>query len=133
MARTVAEWIGRTDDSKPTDDCKERIVLRQNRCCALSGRKFRPGDVIEFDHITPLWLGGENRERNLQAVIGEAHKRKTSVEAGVRAKVKANTKKHLGLTSRKKSSLSHPRFKKRMDGTVIDRTTGEVVNARKAK
>lgn len=126
MPRTVNEWIGRTDDSKPSDDCKERIVLRQERKCALTGREFRPGDVIEFDHVTPLWLGGENRESNLQAVIGEAHKRKTQTEASVRAKVKANTKKHLGLKSNK-SSLSHPRFKKRMDGTVVDRETGEIV------
>ena len=86
-----------------------------------------PGDVIEFDHITPLWLGGENRESNLQAVIGEAHKRKTAVEAGIRSKVKANTKKHLGIKSKRPTGLSHPYLKKKMNGQVIDTRTGEVV------
>lgn len=126
MARTVTEWIGRTDNSAPSDDCKERIVLRQDRRCALTGREFRPGDAIEFDHITPLWLGGENREKNLQAVIDTAHKRKTSAEAAVRAKVKANTKKHLGLKS-KKSKGWNTRFKRKLNGDVIDTRTGEIL------
>ena len=127
MPRSVSEWIGKTDNSQPSDDCKERIVLRQNRRCALTGREFRPGDVIEFDHITPLWLGGQNRERNLQAVIGEAHKRKTAAEATVRAKAKANSKKHLGLKSKKPNGW-HSNFKRKINGDIVDRRTGEIVN-----
>ncbi len=122
--RSVPEWRGRTDDSTPSDDCKERIVLRQDRRCALSGQEFRPGDKIEFDHVVPLWLGGKNVESNLQAVIGDAHRRKTSMEAGVRAKVKATCKKHLGLKTKKPWN---ERFRKRMDGRVEDRKTGEAV------
>lgn len=96
--RTVREWVGRTDDSKPSDKCKQRIVERQGRRCALSGREFVPGDRIEYDHVVPLWLGGKNVESNLQAVLGEKHKAKTKAEAGVRAKVNANAAKHLGIT-----------------------------------
>jgi len=125
MARTVDEWIGRNDNAMPTTACKLRILDRQQNRCALTGREFRPGDIIEFDHKTPLWLGGENREDNLQAVLGEAHKRKTQAEATVRAKVKARKAKH--LLGKKKSSLSHPYLKKRMDGTVVDRRTGEIL------
>lgn len=113
MARTVKEWRGRTDDSKPPNACKLRILERQDRKCALTGHEFRPGDVIEYDHITPLWLGGENCESNLQAVLGSAHKRKTKAEATVRSKVKSNAKKH--LLGKKKSGLSHPRLKRRME------------------
>lgn len=99
--RSVEEWIGRTDDSKPTRDCKLRILERQDNKCALTGHVFVAGDNIEFDHKTPIWLGGENREKNLQAVLGSAHKRKTQAEATVRAKVKNQKAKH--LLGRKKS------------------------------
>lgn len=97
MARTVTEWIGKTDDSAPPQSCKLRILERQGRRCALTGVEFKPGDHIQFDHKTPLWLGGENRERNLQAVLGEPHKGKTKAEAKVRAKVNGAAAKHLGI------------------------------------
>jgi len=131
MARTVKEWIGRTDDSQPTDYCKLRILDRQGYRCALTGVEFSPANKPEFDHITPLWLGGENRESNLQAVTAEAHRRKTKAEATVRAKVKANTKRH--LLGKKKSARPIPgskstRFKKLITGEVVDRRTGEVIS-----
>lgn len=97
MPRTVTEWVGKTDDSAPSDACKRRIVDRQDRRCALSGKQFAPGDTIQFDHVTPLWLGGANRESNLQAVLGEPHRRKTKAEAAVRSKVNNNTSRHLGI------------------------------------
>lgn len=95
MPRDVKEWTGRSDNTPPSRDCKLRILDRQQNKCALTGQEFRPGDVIEFDHITPLWMGGENREKNLQAVIGAAHKRKSKMEASVRTKVKSQKEKHL--------------------------------------
>lgn len=124
--RTVAEWQGRTDDSAPSDNCKKRIVERQHGKCALSGQAFRPSDKIEYDHITPLWLGGQNAESNLQAVLGDPHKRKTQAEASVKAKIDRIAKKHLGIT-KPKSALSNSKFKKRMDGSVVDRRTGEIL------
>lgn len=98
MARTVKEWIAKNDDARPPKSCQLRILARQEGKCALTGHVFVPGDKIEFDHITPLWLGGANRETNLHAVLGEAHKRKTKVEAAIRAKTNQNMAKHLGIT-----------------------------------
>lgn len=121
--RSVEEWIGRTDDSAPSDACKDRILRKQGDKCALTGHAFRPGDKIEFDHITPLWLGGHNRESNLQAVLGTAHRQKTNAEATVRAKVNANRLKHFGIKSKPK-----PRFRKKMNGDVVDTQTGEVIS-----
>ncbi|MER9357460.1 HNH endonuclease [Mesorhizobium sp. M0514] len=106
MARTVTEWIGKTDDSTAPRLCQLRILDRQDNRCALTGHVFVPGDKIEFDHITALWLGGKNRESNLQAVLGVAHKRKTKVEAKVRAKVNANRAKH--LLGKKSKSFQKP-------------------------
>jgi 5-methylcytosine-specific restriction endonuclease McrA len=126
MSRSVDEWIGRNDDAMPTDACKRRILDRQGWRCAITGAEFRDGVKAEFDHITPLWLGGQNRESNLQAITAKAHRAKTSTEAKVRAKVNANQIKR--VLGKKKSSLSNSRFKKKIDGTVVDRRTGEIVS-----
>lgn len=87
MPRACDEWIGRTDDSMPSDACKRRILDRQGWRCAITGVEFRDGVKAEFDHIVALWLGGQNRESNLQAITKAAHASKTKAEATVRAKV----------------------------------------------
>ena len=126
MARTVDEWIGKTDDSMPPPRVKDRIRDRQGNICALSGVELGPGVKVQYDHIVPLWLDGKNVESNIQAVTETAHKQKTKTEATVRAKCNRTRKKHRGIT-KPKSSLSNQKFKKLMDGTVIRRDTGEVV------
>ena len=107
----MKEWIGKTDDSMPSKACKLRILDRQENKCALTGHVFRPGDKIEFDHITPLWLHGENREKNLHAVLGEPHKRKTKAEAAVRSKINRQTARNLGIT-KPAGKLRGPSFQK---------------------
>jgi 5-methylcytosine-specific restriction endonuclease McrA len=126
--RSVPEWIGRTDDSMPTDKCKLRILERQGWKCAITGQDFRDGTKAEFDHIVPLWLGGENRESNLQAISKKAHQAKTSAEATVRAKVDANRLKRVLAKNKPKGGFSK-RFKRKMNGDVIDTRTGEIVNS----
>lgn len=105
MARTVDEWIGKTDDSPPSEACKRRIVAKQDGRCALTSREFTPKDQPQFDHKVPLWLGGENRESNLQAIIDDAHKAKTKAEAKVRAQVNARQSSHLGLKAGSKRKI----------------------------
>lgn len=98
MARTVDEWRGKTDDTRPSKACQRRILERQGFVCALTGLPFDEKNKPRFDHKVPLWLGGENRERNLQALRDEeAHKPKTKAEAKVRAKVNANIDSRFGL------------------------------------
>lgn len=97
MARSVTEWRGKNDDVPPPASCKRRILDRQGHVCALTGLPFDDKHKPKFDHITPLWLGGENREANLQAIRDEPHKVKTAAEAAVRSKVNANIDKRFGL------------------------------------
>ncbi|WP_313193130.1 HNH endonuclease signature motif containing protein [Shinella zoogloeoides] len=123
--RSVDEWIGKTDDAMPPPRVKDRIRERQGNLCALTGIELRPGVKVEYDHIVPLWLGGANSESNLQAVSSDAHKRKTAAEAKVRAKCNRTRKAHLGIKSKKKSSWGN--LGQRMDGTIYDKRTGEVV------
>ncbi len=124
MPRSVPEWIGKSDNSRIPASVKQRIVEAQDNRCALNPEhEFKPGDKIEFDHKTPLWLHGEHRERNLQAVLAESHIRKTKAEAKIRAQVNRRRQMHLGL--RPKKPLSP--YKKKICGTVVHRATGEPV------
>lgn len=113
MSRSVPEWIGKTDDTPPSQACMRRIVERQARCCAITGRPFTPKDRPQFDHVVPLWLGGKNCESNLQAILNDPHAVKTAAEAKVRAKVYANASKHLGIKRPKQTIPSPPKAPKR--------------------
>lgn len=113
MSRTIPEWIGKTDDSVPPPRVKQRILVeRQDRKCALTGAPIPPGITPHYDHIIPLRDGGENRESNLQAVMPDAHKRKTAREAKERAKVDAIIKSSYGLNAPKQKISSPPRAHK---------------------
>ena len=105
--RTVKEWIGATDDTRPSKACQRRILERQGYVCALTGLPFDDKHKPRFDHKVPLWLGGANRESNLQALREEeAHKPKTKAEAKVRAKVHAVIDKRFGLDQPKQTIKS---------------------------
>ncbi len=125
--RGVPEWIGKHDDQKVPDRVRMRIFDRESGICHLTGEKIDPvRDEWDVDHKVALILGGEHRETNLFPAKREPHRRKTAVEMQVKAKIARTRKKHLGI-DKPKSSLSHPRFKRCMDGTVVDRRTGEVI------
>lgn len=127
MSRTVPEWIARHDNQKIPDRVKLRILERENFTCHLTGQKIDTlRDEYDFDHRVALILGGEHRETNLFPAKREPHRRKTAVEMKVKSKIARTRKKHLGI-AKPKSSLSHPRFKRCMDGTVVDRRTGAVI------
>ncbi|MCY1243978.1 hypothetical protein D9M68_150710 [compost metagenome] len=125
--RSVSEWIGKTDDQKVPDRVRMRVFDREGGICHLTGEKIDPvRDEWGLDHKVALILGGEHRETNLFPAKKEPHRRKTAVEMKVKSKIARTRKKHLGI-AKTKSSLSHPRFKRCMDGTVVDRRTGEVI------
>lgn len=125
--RSVPEWIAKHDDQKVPDRVRMRIFDREGGICHLTGEKIDPvRDEWDVDHKVALILGGEHREINLFPAKREPHRRKTAVEMKVKAKIARTRKKHLGI-DKPKSSLSHPRFKRCMDGTVVDRRTGEVI------
>lgn len=125
--RSVSEWIAKNDDQKVPDRVRIRIFDREGGICHLTGEKIDPvRDEWDLDHKVALILGGEHRETNLFPAKKEPHRRKTAVEMKVKSKIARTRKKHLGI-AKPKSSLSHPRFKRCMDGTVVDRRTGEVI------
>lgn len=98
--RSIPEWIGANADTPVPEKVALRVLLRQSRRCAISGRVIRPGDPKRIDHIIPLKQGGQNRESNLQIILDDEHKGKTAIEAGENAKVERIQRKHYGLRKR---------------------------------
>lgn len=85
----------------PPPSVRLRIYEREGGRCHLSGRKIRPGEKWELDHIVPLWDGGENVESNLAPVLVESHKRKTAEDKRKKAKSDRVKMRSLGIRKRK--------------------------------
>lgn len=129
MPRKVAEWCGKTVDSPVPDRVKLRVLRRYENRCYLSGVEIRPGTRWQIEHITAIINGGANRESNLAPALAAPHKIKTKSDLKQKSKNARVRAKTFGI---KKSR--HPmaggrlsRFKKRFDGTVVERSTGRVV------
>jgi len=115
MARDVSEWIGPRDETAPPPRVKLRIIIRQGDRCAHCNRRLGvAGETIEFDHITALINGGENREGNLQALCGMCHAAKTREDVAEKSATARKRKKHLGL-NRPKRKMPYRKF----DGTPV--------------
>lgn len=126
MARKTEEWIGKSDDTFPPPRVKLRLITKWDGRCADCGCKLGPASPAQFDHITPLRDGGENREGNLQPLCRPCHARKTGSEAHQRAKTDRLKAKHHGITKRSFMPGSRAsKWKRRMDGTVVRRDDGD--------
>lgn len=64
---------------------RAKILAATGHVCARPGC---PDKATDVDHILPLWLGGSNREKNLEGLCPAHHAAKTKAEATLRAKAK---------------------------------------------
>lgn len=110
--RAVPEWVGATPDSAIPKAVKVRIWLREEGRCYLTGRVIRAGDTFEYEHVKPIWLGGENRESNIRLALKDAHKEKSSAERSAKAKTDRLMLKHTGQWPASKTPLRSRPFPK---------------------
>jgi 5-methylcytosine-specific restriction protein A len=104
MSRAVPEWIGQTDDAPAPARVKLRVYDRHSGHCASCARKLGvAGEQIEYDHITALILGGENRESNLQALCPGCHRSKTTADVALKSTIARKRAKALGLAKPRKT------------------------------
>lgn len=95
--RTVKEWIGRTDNAKVPDHVRARVFLRNDGRCHITGRKIRPGEKWELEHVKALCNGGEHRESNLAPALVAPHKAKTRKDRAEKARVDSLARRHIGI------------------------------------
>ena len=123
MARALPEWIAKNDDTKAPPRVRLRCFERDKGVCHICKQKIKVGDKWELDHVTALIEGGENREGNLSPAHVKCHRQKTRQEVARKSKVARMKAKHIGAVKKRPWS----QFKKKMDGSVVDRKTGEVI------
>lgn len=112
MGRAVEEWIGRTPDSIPPKAVVDRVFLRQDGKCAITGRKILVSDKRQTDHTIRLKDGGENRESNLRIILADKHQEKTNAENSAGAKERRIRLKHNGLWPRSSRPIRSRGFPK---------------------
>lgn len=122
--RAIEEWVGKTPATPVPDHVVLRIMLRQERKCAISGARLGKRGTYHADHKIRLKDGGENRESNLQVILVEPHKIKSAHERRIGKKVTRLQKKDLGIWKPKSRPMDGTRasgLKKKMSGEVVRR------------
>lgn len=122
MPRSVEEWVGRTPDTwPPPPRVRDRILARQDRCCADCARPFSAALKPEFDHDTAIINGGANREANILARCPFCHALKTKKDVATKAKDARVRKKHLGLEVKRSAFATSRggRYKQKIGGRTI--------------
>ncbi len=102
MSRSTDEWIGRTPDTPIPPRVKLRVFDRHGGVCHLSGRKIKPGEPWDCDHIVALINGGENRESNLAPALRDKHRKKTAEDVREKSRVASRRQSFLGIKSKRK-------------------------------
>jgi 5-methylcytosine-specific restriction endonuclease McrA len=110
VSRSVPEWIGATDDAEIPRLVKLRIWEREGGRCYLTGRKIKPGDDYEFEHVIALECGGQHRESNIRLALSDAHKQKTARDHNAASKIKRLHAKHNGYWPKSKCQLKSRPF-----------------------
>lgn len=109
MARSVDEWIGKTDDTQIPPRVKIRVFDKHSGHCVVCGTRIGGSLLPAYDHIVPLVNGGENRENNLQLLCVPCHKAKTVQDIKEKALVARKRKNHLGI-KRAKKKMGYRKF-----------------------
>lgn len=123
MSRLVPEWIGKTPDTPVPPRVKLRVFEKHGGVCHRAGRKIRPGEPWDTDHVVALINGGENRETNLAPCLKDKHKEKTAEDVAIKSQTYKTKKAHWGIRS-KKSRWPYGKdspWRKKVNGVVVRR------------
>lgn len=104
---------------------KAKRLLEFNGRCADCECKVGGAAGLEFDHIIPLELGGDDEIENLQPLCKVCHKAKTRGDVDAIRKAERMRQREAGIKRTRRSIIPGSKasgLKKKMDGTVEKRT-----------
>jgi 5-methylcytosine-specific restriction protein A len=118
------------EDRKPlTRKQRAEMYLRQDGRCGNCGQKLETKGsqpVCVDEHLNPLWRGGSNDLANRELWCVPCTKPKTAQEATERTKGLRIRDKHIGAYKSKGRGFQ-TKLKRKVDGTVVNRETGEII------
>lgn len=123
--RAQPEWRGKTDDTAIPPRVQERVARKAGDRCQKCTREVGGKLRAEIDHIIPLIIGGEHRERNLQLLCNECHAAKTKLDVKLKARVAKSRLRKLGIrkpSGRPILGSKASGWKRKMNGAVERRT-----------
>lgn len=97
MARSVPEWIGKTDDSAVPSRVRLRVWDREEGKCHRCRRQIPADDAWIIEHRLAIILGGANAEPNLCLSCSWCKPVKDAEDAAAKSKTAAVRSKHLGI------------------------------------
>lgn len=101
-------------------------------CCLCQGKIDGAREKWIVEHLTPLADGGLDEDDNCRPAHEKCAKKKTSGEATTRSRHRKAAQTHFGAKEKKGFTTNRAgKFKRKMDGTVVCRTTGKVVGGGK--
>ncbi|MEV7356353.1 HNH endonuclease signature motif containing protein [Kitasatospora sp. NPDC091276] len=84
--RNSTEWLiqGTRRHYSGAERLRRQIDRAGSAVCGLCGEDF-PAELVDVDHRTPLALGGEDTDDNVQALCRTCHQAKTARDFGAPA------------------------------------------------
>ncbi|WP_417261658.1 HNH endonuclease [Celeribacter sp.] len=126
-----------------TDAQRRGVLFDQKGLCADCGRTINlaKGDAFEIDHEIPVALGGSNQwrnaeTRNMRALCVPCHRAKTTRDIKAISKAKRVAAKFRGEHPPARHQIpgsKRTRFIKKLDGTVIDRSSGNTISTQRKR
>lgn len=93
-------------------------------CCLCGGKIDGVRERWIVEHMRALALGGEDADENCAPAHEACASSKTKNDVSMITKAKRQKQKHLGI---KAANGWNTRFRKKMNGDVIDTRTGEIL------
>ena len=110
------------EDIYRSQHSSRRLFIRE-RC----NKKLSTGDIF-YDHRIPEAISHDNSLANCQVLCRAHHDEKTATaDVPTIAKVKRIQAKHVGASKPSSRGFAQSRYRKLMDGRVVDRETGELI------
>ena len=101
---------------------KMQMFLAHAGTCCVCGEKIDGVRESWDEHVSPLWLDGDNSAENRAPAHERCARQKTAKEAGERAKGRSVAEKHFGARVKSKMPGSRgSKWKKKLSGETVRR------------